>query len=384
MRRAAGPWLSGPAFDLPLVILPGLLCALVAPLLPPGLGLSPLAFFFIVVLFDVGHVWATLARLCTDRSPGALARALGLPLAVVAVLVPLALGCVALGAPALYWRVLSYVAVFHFIRQQVGVAMLYRAAAGLSAGPAAAAEGRAHWALAGFPVLWWHVHLPRPFSWFHPDDFVPGLPALVLVPAGVVAAGLVADHLRHRIREGGRSLGRDLWLLNTAAVWGLGIIGAGGDLAFTLPNVMHHAVPYLALVALIEHRRAASGLPGAFPIRLVSGVGLVVLLGAAILFGVVEEALWEVFVWGDHPTISGRVDPWAWLGGWLGADGWLLVAEEGEPVPTASALALATALLSVPQVSHYLLDGLIWSGRRDPSVRRLLGADPPQANGPGL
>ncbi len=376
MSRPPGPWLSRPAFDLPLVLLPGLLCALAAPLLPTGLGVSPLGFFLIVVLLDVGHVWSTLARLWTDRSPGARLRAWGLPLAVAAGLLALALGAVAVEQPGLYWRVLAYLAVFHFIRQQVGVAMLYRQAEGRPAGPDAAAERRAHWALAGFPVLWWHAHLPRPFSWFAADDFVPGLPVVALLPAGLLALAAVADHLRRRVAEGRPAWGRDLWLLNTGAVWGLGIIAAEGDLAFTLPNVVHHAVPYFALVALVEHRRAALGLPGALPRGLTAGAGVLGLLLVPLGLAVAEEALWDRLVWGEQGALFGEADPWPALLSALGLGGGPAEAPEGEGAPSDAALAVATALLSVPQVSHYLLDGLLWRSGKDPSLRRLLGPDP--------
>ena len=129
-RLSPSGWLSGPAFDLGLMIGPTLLACAVAAALPDAVGLSAVGWLLLVVFIDVGHVWATGLRLWTDRSPGHLRRALLLPLAVA-----IALISVQLVVPHWYWRGMALLAVFHFLRQQVGIAMVYRHAAGLPPGP---------------------------------------------------------------------------------------------------------------------------------------------------------------------------------------------------------------------------------------------------------
>ena len=66
-------------------------------------------------------------------------------------------------------------------------------------------------------MLWWHVHLPLEFQWFVEGDFITGMPAWVLWPAGGVTAALALAHLTIRLRSRHWSPGRDLWMLATAA-----------------------------------------------------------------------------------------------------------------------------------------------------------------------
>ncbi len=82
------------------------------------------AWIATVVFVDVAHVWATAYRVYLDpdemrRRP---ALYLGLPLAAYAAGVAL----YSAGSASLFWRVLAYVAVLHFVRQQYGWVALYR------------------------------------------------------------------------------------------------------------------------------------------------------------------------------------------------------------------------------------------------------------------
>ena len=340
---STGHWLVAARFDLGLLIGPALLAALIALILPAGVEVGPLGFLVLVVGIDVAHVWATLWRTLFD--PGERRR-----LAPWLVALPFACAVVAMMlhgvSPPLFWTAMAYLAVFHFIRQQLGFGMLYRARAGLGhAG--AAVERWLYYGLTGTPILWWHAHLPRPFAWFMPGDFVPGLPAVVPQLAGVVTLGLGLLHLKNRLAEGA-SWGRDLWLVTTAAVWWGGVVFARGDLAFTLPNVVHHGVPYLALVAwTVAGRWAVSGEgPGRPWMFTAAGAWAFVL--PLLLLALGEEWLWDRLVNLDYPGLFPGPDLTAWAGFW------------------------ATPLLSVPQLTHYLLDGILWrtGGEHNPGLRQ--------------
>ena len=82
------------------------------------------AWIATVVFVDVAHVWATAYRVYLDpdemRRRSALY--LGVPLAAYAAGVVL----YSVGSASLFWRVLAYVAVVHFVRQQYGWVALYR------------------------------------------------------------------------------------------------------------------------------------------------------------------------------------------------------------------------------------------------------------------
>ncbi len=349
------PWLLSRELDLILIVGPALLAVGGALVLPPGLELSPVAWLVVVLGIDVAHVYGSIWR--TYAQPGEVRRRpglyVGMPVAVWAGLVGLAAV-----APDWFWTVLAYLAVYHFIRQQWGIAALYRLREGLPGrGWGARLEKWSHYALAGWPVLWWHAHLPQPFAWFTESDFLRGLPEGVVWALLPVAVGVVLALGVRRARSGRWSPGRDLWLLVTAAVWGVGILGVHGDAAFSLPNVVHHGVPYLALVWFTGHRLQRSGRATAWNGRPFQAKGLLWFLVPLLALAFVEEWGWDRLMWFDHPELFGP--------------------SQASLDPGATALVLGT--LSVPQVVHYILDGYIWRmDGSNPGLREAWSAPAPE------
>lgn len=322
-------WLVSARVDGLFIIGPGLLAAVYALALPVGAPCPPWLWVVAVLCVDVAHVWATLFRVYLQ--PGEVRRRpalyLGGPAAVFAGLLALA----AVG-PAVFWRVLAYVAAFHFVRQVVGIGMLYRARAGLSTtSPDARWERGALYAVTVGPLLWWHTELPRPFVWFVEGDFV-ALPQAI-GSIGLVGCGLaLAAHVVAR-RSGGPLGPRDLWLGSSAAAWGVGVVITEGDAAFTVTNTIAHGVPYLALVAAVSRYRWVLDPPGPWLRWSFSGAGALAMLAPLVLLAAVEELAWDALLWKEWVT--------------------------GPDLSTAGA-AVALALLATPQATHYLLDGYIW------------------------
>ena len=128
----------------------------------------PWAWLFFVVGIDVAHVWSTLFRVYLDRDE--LRRRPMLYSA--APIVAYALGVMMHQLSAdLFWRLLAYVAVWHFVRQQVGWMTLYGRRAKSSLG-VLRLDALAMYAATLGPVVWWHANLPRSFWWFRDGDFV--------------------------------------------------------------------------------------------------------------------------------------------------------------------------------------------------------------------
>lgn len=332
-------WLRSPGWDACFLLAPLGVTGLVAPFWPVGAELGWLGWLLTVVAVDVAHVWSTLWRTWLDPEARVARAGLlwSLPLATLAAVS----ACTAV-APERFWTGMAYVAVFHFIRQQAGFASLYRLRAGL---PGRDLGGRveraALQAMCAWAVLYWHVH-GRPFSWFTANDFIQPLPVWLLVPAGGLVGGIVLWHVALRLRDGRPNPGGDLWFLATAANWMGGIVLASGDVGFTVANVLGHGIPYLALVWHTSRPtptgEGAPALGGAWL------PALSLFLGLPLLLAVGEELAWDLCVWQERlPTLS---------------------LPEGLP-------PVATALLAVPQLTHYLLDGFIW--KLDPALRRRLG-----------
>jgi hypothetical protein len=352
LRRA--PWIFSPRVDLLAFALPALLSigALAAmPQRPPG-G-SEWVWVTGVLLVDVAHVWSTM--FVTYLNPAEVRRH------------PMRYACVpgagwvlgvllySLGGALLFWRCVAYLAVFHFVRQQYGWMMLYRARAAERGLVGSLIDGAAIYAATLYPLIWWHAHLPRNFDWFLPGDFLRGLPAEAAGAAGVsYVACLVAYCARAVVQAARRepvAWGKHLLLMATAATWYVGIVLCDDDDAFTLTNVFAHGIPYAVLVFSYARFMAASE----------PGVGARLLGGSAFAAGVrflaclwllayAEELLWDRAHWHERPDLFGEGFELSSLEAWL--------------VP----------LLAVPQLTHYVLDGMFWRRAGNENLRAWFGS----------
>lgn len=342
-------WLFSPRVDVAMFAGSALASALVVAIGRAFgvVGDAPLwSWLCFVLAIDVAHVWATTFRVYFDRDE--LSRR---PvLYASAPLVAFGLSVVAhASSPEFFWRSLAYVAVFHFIRQQVGWMTLYGRRA-RDSDATLRFDRLALWACTLGPVVWWHANLPRTFAWFKAGDFVPGLPSAVgdvaLAVAGVVLVGWLVVHLR-----GGLHLGKLVLVASTAFVWFGGIVMARDDFTFTVMNVTLHGVPYLVLLWHYARGRQKDAVGYGSLAALVMRLGLGAFLVVLITFAFVEELLWDHLVWHERPQVFGD----------LGLD-----------LPPVL-LTLLVPLLSLPQTTHYLLDGFVWRTRDDPALASRLG-----------
>lgn len=347
---AQGPWLFGRATDL-IAFGGSALLSFVALAVGVATGvldrdIPDWVFFACIVAVDVAHVWCTLFRVYLDgaevkRRPLVY---LGLPVALYGVSV-----LFHAAGSLVFWRVLAYVAVFHFIRQQVGWMRLYNGRDTDASKHEKTLNIAAIYVSTLYPVLWWHGHLPRSFHWFLEGDFVVGVSAQAasfMFP--VYVATLVAFFASHarRMMRGTAQPGMVLLVSTTAAAWYLGIVAFNSDLAFTVTNVLIHGAPYFVLTFRYARKRSAEDAP--LLRRLVGRrVGVAALVFALVVlclaFG--EEFLWDRLVWHERT-------------GWFG----------DSPELSSFVLVFIVPLLSLPQLTHYALDGLVWRRRDNPTL----------------
>ena len=307
-----------------------------------------------LVLCDVAHVWSTAFRTYLDPAERrARPWVLGL---VPAVGLAASVALFALGELT-FWRALAYLAIFHFVRQQYGWVSLYRSRAGETGRVGRVIDTVAIYAATLWPLLHWHTHLPRRFSWFFPGDVV-SLPQVVMpVATAAYVAALAAYVLRAAYLwwRGTPNPGKDIVVLTTVAAWYVGIVAFDSDYAFTVTNVFMHGIPYFALVFMHTRARSRAAPPASISApslgeRLTRSV--VPFLGVLWLIAFVEELVWDRAVWHDRSSLFG--EPWN-----VGAFKLLIVP-----------------LLALPQLTHYVLDGFIWRRRTNPSVASLAAGPP--------
>lgn len=350
--RVRPGWILGPWGDLAIFTGPVLAAfALIAYAWSSGSlhkDMPPWMFALLIIACDVAHVYATAFRVYLDPErfkarPGLY---VGVPIACFAV------GVVAYGfSPAFFWRVLAYLAVWHFIRQQWGWVAYTRAKAseGLKD---RRLDALTIYAATLYPVLYWHTHLPREFSWFIEGDFAslpPVLDAAALAVHWTIMGAFILRQVQRLARGMGVNWAKVQVVATTWVAWYGGIVLLNSDIAFTALNVLSHGVPYLAVVWTIERRQVGERRP---PLAFLFRPRLAVLLLALlVLVGYTEEWLWDALVWKDHPT--------------------LFASFTDSALPTVL-LGLVVPLLATPQATHYVLDGWLWKRRKHRDLEGLL------------
>lgn len=371
-RSLQSNWLFDRNVDLGFLFLPVWAVWVVLFLLPDSIlqASVPLWVWVVFILgIDVSHVWSTLFRTYTDKEEFQNHKKLLLwgPPLLLAVLFGLALT-----GPFWFWRILAYLALYHFIKQQYGFLMLYKARQQDHGDRRRISDKFVIYLSMGWPVLYWHLMPGRHFSWFVTGDFLPigawwsGLfphwPAesitlvINILYWGILVAWTAEELWRSHKAGRPTPWGKMLWMLSTAANWYLGIVYFNSDLAFTLTNVVAHGIPYFTLVFFYIERkkqlREKRKPRKAFWVSLSIGA----MITAVMLLAMTEEYFWDAWLYGEHTGFFGQLLDYT-------------------PAQLAGSpwQAAALALLSLPQVTHYLVDGFIWkSNDKNPWLRPVL------------
>jgi hypothetical protein len=125
-------------------------------------------------------------------------------------------------------------------------------------------------------------------------------------------------------------------LTGTILSWYFGIVYFNNDLIFTLLNVISHGIPYIALVYLNEIEKKSSTELG-FLVLFKNYKGLFFFILILLIIAFSEEFIWEILIWNEQFSITT-----------FDFSNWHFIL-----IP----------LLTVPQFTHYLLDGFIWKNK---------------------
>lgn len=349
-------WLFGRNIDLATLFLPVWVIWLVLFWVSPetlALDIPLWVWVVSVLMIDVAHVWSTIFRTYFDREErNHHKRLLGLaPLVCFVVLL-----VVASESIDWFWRGMAYLALFHFIKQQYGFFVLYSVPTGARKAKRWLSDKFVIYASMLYPVIYWHGH-SRNFDWFVGGDFfhfdfdlllvwpwLNGLYWALFAFWGFEEVRLI------RLKQIRFSIGRVLWLFTTALNWYLGIVYFNSDLAFTLTNVVAHGIPYLVLITYYQASKKRIEPQKTAPIIWIAGLVVVGSLG----FAFAEEYLWDLLYNQEKAEL---------FGSWI--------AYPSIENPRLQGLVLA--LLALPQVVHYVLDGFIWKmNDKNPHLKTML------------
>ncbi len=350
MTNATGykqPWLKSASFDGLFILLPGLLALLITFFLPAQYKhtdeMPVWAWVVLVLLVDVAHVYSTLFRTYFDKERFSKYRVLYLFIPIACFITGVLLYSV---SASLFWRILAYLAVFHFVRQQYGFVRLYsRYEQQQSSG--AVIDTVTIYAATLYPLIYWHCTPGRNFNWFVKGDFVTGDMSMLSNVAFYVYCLIVATYVVKEVlgcvRTRTINVPRNVLISGTLFTWYFGIVHFNGDMAFTLLNVVAHGIPYIALIWMQEQQsitqKARNNVSaGKIAIRLFYFLLIILVLSY------LEEGLWDGMVWREHESL-------------------FPVFSMLPRLTSQEVLSVLVPLLSLPQSTHYVLDGFIWRKR---------------------
>lgn len=369
MNRA---WLFSKNIDLIALFLPVWLTWLACFLVSDDLLNAEVPVWFWVVFIigiDVSHVWSTLFRTYFDPQEFRLHRRL----LILTPLVCMAIAAiVATNSVSLFWTLMAYLALYHFIKQQYGFMQLYRARLGFfKLHKVISDKFVIYWSML-YPVLYWHLNTKRNFEWFVEGDFYNLRMLLNHVPFwdeqfhliftnacnviyfAILIFWCIEDYLVHKRRATSFPIGKWLWVWTTAGNWYIGIVYFNSDFAFSLTNVVAHGIPYLVLIFFyIEKKKQLNSVP-LTTIKVTGHIVWMSLIVLILAFG--EEYIWDMLIYRDNMHFFESILRYP-------------MNALDDPV----FIGFALAFLSVPQVTHYVLDGFIWKANaRNPYVRKTL------------
>lgn len=331
-------WLFGPRRDLGLVLGPLVFALTAHAVVPTNFGNPLWAYLLFVVSFDVAHVWATGYLTYFDRGQFAARRRLLLLIPAVCFSASFALH---LYSNVVFWTAVAYVAIGHFIKQQIGFVMLYKGMAGERSPLDYHLDKWAIWLGALGPISLWHADPFEAFEWFGAhEDFALRVPmelAYAVVGLMLLAQAVWLARQAVRMRAGDvPSIPKMVWVVASWISWWLGVRVATNFIVATAFINLFHGIPYTALVWWRCSRAPEGRAP--FIRRWIERSSVVAFYVLLLAFALIEEGLWERFVW--HTYLPG-----------MGID---------LEVLGAIAVSAWVALLSLPQITHYVLDGVLW------------------------
>jgi hypothetical protein len=346
------PWIFSPRFDLSLIIGPAIFITAMVLIFNQqiqSVGEMPLWIWFVLVIgIDAGHVYSTIFRTYLDRDE--LNKR-----ATLYTLVPLLAwisGCFLYSIDALlFWRVLAYFAVFHFVRQQYGFMMIY---ARVDAKKFKILDQAAIYLATIYPLIYWHCHA-RDFHWFIEGDFFSFNAGIFFYTAQALYFGVFAAYFMKEIfllaTNKFFNWPKNLLLFSTAASWFVGIIFFNNDLIFSASNIIAHGIAYSALIWIYSFNQSKIKNSYVFPWlkNFFTYKKLPFYLILVLLLAFAEEALWDGFIWHEHQLIF--------------------------QIPAISSdafLVWLVPLLALPQTTHYILDAFIWRLKDDVNWKKTL------------
>lgn len=345
------PWIGNKATDILFILMPPFISLLIIFLFPDLFrdvkDMPAAGWVIMILLIDVAHVYTTIFRTYFDSNAFRQQKFILSAIPFIGFL----LGVLAYSISSIFfWRLLAYVAVFHFIRQQYGFMRVYSRKEKPGYFPKLIDKITIYYATV-YPLLYWHLKGPRNFNWFTDNDFIyfdsGSLLSIFTVLYFLNIIVFVVKEIYLFIKNKNLNIPKLAVITGTLVSWYFGIIYFNGDMAFTILNVVSHGIPYMALVWIYGKKNYRQPRKGTRFLQVIfSRYGIFIFLALIFVFAFIEEGLWDLIVWKEHSIVFN-------------------FRNNASFDVSDKALNFIVPLLALPQITHYILDGFIWKIKED-------------------
>ncbi|OYU94869.1 MAG: hypothetical protein CFE21_14370 [Bacteroidetes bacterium B1(2017)] len=355
--KSNSPWLGFKGLEIAFILLPALICCLsifiFKDYFQTHTEVNAIWWLLLVVGIDVSHVYSTLFRTYFNSEAFNKNRDLFTYTPIICLVVSILLYAI---HPMAFWRVLAYLAVFHFMRQQYGIMRLYERNENLS-NLSKQINSLTIYSAVLYPILFWHVDANRQFSWFVEGDFLafasPFLKQILGILYGIVLLMYVVNTGYTSLKNKSFNVPKHTWIMGTILSWYLGIVAFNADLIFSALNILTHGIPYIALIWIYGKKQAIKQANTGFLNKLFSLQGVLGFIIILLAFSYIEEGLWDGLIWRDHEL---------WFKWFTN------LPHLSDPI----LLSILVPVLSLPQITHYVLDAYIWKVKQPQTMPHLL------------
>ena len=346
------PWIGKSWIDIIFILLPPFGCLLFIAAFPSlfqnNSDLTDGWWVALVLLVDVAHVYSTLYRTYFDKQVFHQQKNIMLAIPLFAFVAGVIVYSI---SNVFFWRVLAYIAVFHFVRQQYGFMRIYSRKENINKWYKRIDSFVIYYATI-YPIIFWHLNSPRNFNWFISGDFFYFKSTFILdVSLVIYLLMLIVYFIKEGVliyRTGKVNVPRIAIIFGTIISWYFGIVYFNGDMAFTLLNVVSHGIPYMALIWIhgVKNKNTPSKNYGRLLNIVFSRYGVIIFQLIIFALAYFEEGLWDMLVWKEHDNI------------------FTFFSNRHITVST-SILNIVVPILALPQITHYIIDGFIWKIKQD-------------------
>ncbi|MDQ7008714.1 MAG: hypothetical protein Q9M94_00280, partial [Candidatus Gracilibacteria bacterium] len=269
--------------------------------------------FLALIVFDVPHVWSTLYKTYLDKEIVENNKQMLFLVPFLSFIIISIIVFSDLSLFLLFW-LLAFFAVYHFIKQQLGVVMLY------SSKEVKVREKEENifykkldyyliWLITGMPIIYWFSNLDtRKYSWFTDYEFVK-LPNELFPTLWFLFIIYILYYIFIQIKR--IKFNHDinyykyLYLIGTFIVWFTGIVWTNNMLIFGFGNMFLHGWNFIGIVYISTLNKIEDEKNKNYKImEKIIKKGYLFFIIPLIIIGIIEQFGWSLMTFSDKDIYS--------------------------------------------------------------------------------